>query len=79
MSLDGGDICIIMDSAARVCRSLYDTTKDFAICISSSCCVEYVYKLPAVDTGKEVQRKQGNSCTDFTEVSLRVICKNKNW
>ena len=68
-----------MDSAARVCRLLYDSTKDFAICISSSCCVEYVYKLPAVDTGKEVQRKQGNSCTDFTEVSLRVICKNKNW
>ena len=68
-----------MDSVARVCRLLYDSTKDFAICISSSCCVEYVYKLPAVDTGKEVQRKQGNSCTDFTEVSLRVICKNKNW
>ena len=68
-----------MNSAARVCRSLYDSTKDFAICISSSCCVEYVYKLPTVDTGKEVQRKQGNSCTDFTEVSLRVICKNKNW
>ena len=68
-----------MDSTARVCRSLYNSTKDFAICISSSCCVEYVYKLPAVDTGKEVQRKQGNSCTDFTEVSLRVICKNKNW
>ena len=58
---------------------LYDSTKDFVICISSSCCVEYVYKLPAVDTGKEVQRKQGNSCTDFTELSLRVICKNKNW
>ena len=58
---------------------LYDSTKDFAICISSSCCVEYVYKLPTVDDGKEVQRKQGNSCTDFTEVSLRVICKNKNW
>ena len=68
-----------MDSTARVCRSLYDSTKDFAICISSSCCVEYVYKLPTVDDGKEVQRKQGNSCTDFTEVSLRVICKNKNW
>ena len=68
-----------MNSTARVCRSLYNSTKDFAICISSSCCVEYVYKLPAVDTGKEVQRKQGNSCTDFTEVSLRVICKNKNW
>ncbi|EFY05052.1 hypothetical protein HMPREF9443_00940 [Phascolarctobacterium succinatutens YIT 12067] len=32
-----------------------------------------------MDDGKEVQRKQGNSCTDFTEVSLRVICKNKNW
>ena len=68
-----------MNSAARVCRSLYDSTKDFAICISSSCCNECIYKLPTVDDGKEVQRKQGNSCTDFTEVSLRVICKNKNW
>ncbi len=58
---------------------LYDSTKDFVICISSSCCNECVYKLPTVDDGKEVQRKQGNSCTDFTEVSLRVICKNKNW
>ena len=58
---------------------LYDSTKDFVICISSSCCNECVYKLPTVDDGKEVQRKQGNSCTDFTEVSLKVICKNKNW
>ena len=58
---------------------LYDSTKDFVICIFSSCCNECVYKLPTVDDGKEVQRKQGNSCTDFTEVSLRVICKNKNW
>ena len=58
---------------------LYDSTKDFVICISSSCCNECVYKLPTVDDCKEVQRKQGNSCTDFTEVSLRVICKNKNW
>ena len=58
---------------------LYDSTNDFVICISSSCCNECVYKLPTVDDGKEVQRKQGNSCTDFTEVSLRVICKNKNW
>jgi len=58
-----------MNSAARVCRSLYNSTKDFAICISSSCCVEYVYKLPAVDV--TVKKYRGNKAT-LAQTLLKV-------